>query len=158
LDDPDFLLVDDPNYTGPLLQPELVMTAEASLGVRLPGAYLRLLATHNGGRFTRPCLPTQFATSWAPDHFQVDALFGIGGTNGIDSDVGSRYLIAEWGYPDVGVVVGECPSAGHDTVMLDYSSSGPEAEPTVVYVDEDRVPKQVANSFEAFLARLTLCE
>lgn len=43
---------------------------------------------------------------------------------------------------------------GHDAVMLDYSGSGPAGPPRVVYVDEDRIPRELAPSFDEFLARL----
>lgn len=36
------------------------------------------------------------------------------------------------------MVICDTPSAGHDTVMLDYSECGPEGEPSVAYIDEDR--------------------
>jgi hypothetical protein len=38
--------------------------------------------------------------------------------------------------------------------MLDYSESGPDGEPSVVYVDEDRVPRRVAGTFAEFIALL----
>jgi hypothetical protein len=43
-------------------------------------------------------------------------------------------------------------------VLLDYSESGPEGEPAVVYVDEDRVPRRIADSFDEFLQRLVPCD
>ncbi|WP_433731846.1 SMI1/KNR4 family protein [Actinoplanes sp. CA-051413] len=96
--------------------------------------------------------PTSFRTSWAADHFAVDVLLGIGYAEGADAQ--SAYLIAEWDYPDIGVVIGVTPSAGHDTVMLDYSGCGPAGEPAVVYVDEDRLPRRVADSFAQFMSGL----
>lgn len=79
----------------------------------------------NGGTPTRRRFPTPFRTSWAPDHIDISGLLGIGGGPfGIDTATGSRYLIREWGYPDIGVVICDTPSAGHDIVMLDYSESG----------------------------------
>ena len=91
-------------------------------------------------------LQTRFKNSWAPDHIEIQALRGIGGKWGIDSKtgLGSRDLILEWGYPDIGVVICDMPSGGHDTVMLDYSTCGPTGEPAVAYVDEDRIPRQLA--------------
>jgi hypothetical protein len=49
------------------------------------------------------------------------------------------------------------PSAGHDTVMLDYSTCDTEGEPAVVYIDEDRIPKLLAPSFAEFLGGLYVC-
>ncbi|MEJ2857867.1 MULTISPECIES: SMI1/KNR4 family protein [unclassified Saccharothrix] len=149
---------EDPYYTGPPLTEDLVRGAETSLGVRLPRAYLGLLARRNGGTPRRRCVFTPFPTSWAPDHFEIRGLRGIGGKWGIDSpDLGSRYMVEEWGYPDVGVVICQLPSAGHDTVMLDYRDCGPEGEPAVVYVDEDRVPRRVADTFAQFTTTLRTC-
>ncbi len=144
-------------YTGPPVTPESIGAAEESLGVRLPVSLVALLGERNGGALLRRCFPTPFATSWAPDHIGVDAILGVGGEWGIDSELGSRYMIGEWGYPDVGVVFCSTPSGGHDTVMLDYRECGPEGEPAVVYVDEDRVPQRIAGSFDEFVAGLIEC-
>ncbi|MEU4670493.1 SMI1/KNR4 family protein [Amycolatopsis sp. NPDC023774] len=132
-------------------EPSRVAAAEHTLGVRLPRSYLAALAA--GPLLRRRC-PSSFPTSWAGDHFEVEVLLGIGGPDGIDGEFGSAYLVAEWEYPDVGVVIGMTPSGGHDTVMFDYSTSGPAGEPAVVYVDEDRVSRRVARSFAEFLGKL----
>lgn len=133
---------------------QAVRAAEATLGVVLPPAYVDLLLQHNGGVPRHRRCPTPFPTSWDEDHFQVSRLLGVGGDDGIDSQFGSAYMVAEWGYPDVGVVLFDTPSGGHDTVMLDYRRCGPTGEPAVVYVDEDRVPREVAPTFAAFIAAL----
>ncbi|MCT9078512.1 SMI1/KNR4 family protein [Streptomyces fulvoviolaceus] len=137
----------------------MIRRAEEELGVRLPRSYVDVLLLRNGGTPRHRCCPTTFPTSWADDHFEISGIRGIGGTWGIDSSsgMGSSYLIAEWRYPDIGVVICDTPSAGHDTVMLDYSGCGPEGEPSVAYIDEDRIPRKVAESFEEFLARLVPC-
>lgn len=139
-------------WVGPPLTTEMVRRAEETFGVRLPRSYLALMYRQNGGILTNNCCPTDFRTSWAADHFQVDVLMGIGYDEGIDTQSG--YLISEWGYPQVGVVLGVTPAAGPDTVMLDYSGTGRDGEPAVVYVDEDRIPRRVAGSFAEFMARL----
>jgi hypothetical protein len=150
---------EDDFYTGPPLTEALILRAEEILGVHLPAVYVALLEQRNGGVPRRRCLRTDFATSWADGYFEVRALLGIGGERGIDSAQrhGSRYLIAEWGYPDIGVVICEMPSGGHDAVMLDYSACGPEGEPSVAYVDEDRIPRRVAESFPEFVVQLKPC-
>ncbi|MEU9856257.1 SMI1/KNR4 family protein [Streptomyces sp. NPDC047974] len=150
------LFDDSDYYTGPRLDKEMVRRAEEDLGVRLPDSYVETLLLRNGGTPRRRCYPTPFRTSWAEDHFEISGIRGIGGARGIDarSGGGSAYQIEEWGYPDIGVVICDTPSAGHDTVMLDYSECGPYGEPAVAYIDEDRVPRRVARSFAEFLQRL----
>ncbi len=93
-------------------------------------------------------------TSWASDHIAVAVLLGVGTADGIDGELGSEYLIQEWEYPAVGVVVFGTPSGGHDTVMLDYTQCGSQGEPRVVYVDEDRIPIPVASTFQEFVDAL----
>lgn len=148
----------DDLYTGPSLDDTMLRRAEETLGVRLPRTYVEVLFHRNGGLLQRRCCPTEFPASWATDHFEILALLGIGGEWGIDSPFGSAYLITEWGYPAIGVVLCAMPSGGHDAVMLDYSESGPEGVPAVAYIDEDRIPRRVANSFEEFLLRLVPCK
>jgi len=129
--------------------------AQARLTYKLPAAYVALLRVRNGGDLRRTRCETDFATSWAPDHFVVESLVGVGqAALALDGDTGSDYMIREWGYPDIGLVVGVTPSAGHDTVMLDYRDCDPDSEPRVVYVDEDRIPRIVAESFGAFIDAL----
>jgi hypothetical protein len=110
---------DDSDYfTGPALTAEAVAGAEASLGYSLPAAYVELLRSRNGGCPRRACFPTATPTSWADDHIALSGIRGIGGKWGIDSPtLGSKVMIEEWGYPRIGIVVGECPSAGHDEVI-----------------------------------------
>lgn len=144
-------------YRCPPFTDHLLRSAEARLGYRLPSSYVDVLREQNGGTLVRGCYPTSFATSWAPDHVELTALLGIGGERGIDAEFGSAYLIEEWSYPSIGVVLAATPSGGHDTVMLDYSSCPPSDEPTVVFVDEDRVPRLLAPTFAEFFGGLHDC-
>lgn len=104
----------DDVYTGPPLDAELLHRAQQALHVQLPRAYIELLTRRNGGVPRRRCFPTDFSTSWASDHFEIRALLGVGGDWGIDSESGqgSKVMIAEWGYPGVGLVVCDMPSGG----------------------------------------------
>ncbi len=107
----------------------------------------------------RRCYRTKVPTSWAPDHIEIAGLLGLGGKWGIDSEDGngSRAMIAEWEYPDIGVVICDMPSGGHDAVMLDYSGCGRDGEPAVVYVDEDRSVVLLASTFAEFRDGLVAC-
>lgn len=149
---------DDNYYSGPPLSDDMVRAAEATIGFRLPPAYLELLREMNGGIPIRRCFLTAARTSWAEDHIEISGLLGIGSEEGIDGKLGSAYLIQEWGYPNVGVVICDTPSGGHDTVMLDYRECGPEGEPQVVYIDDDRAILPLAASFAEFANRLIDCD
>ncbi|MCZ8524002.1 MULTISPECIES: SMI1/KNR4 family protein [Paenibacillus] len=137
----------------------MVRRTEQLLGYKLPSSYIDLIRTRNGGSPVRSCFPTAASTSWAEDHIAISGICGIGGQWGIDSEeLGSRFMIEEWGYPDIGIVVCECPSAGHDAVMLDYSACGPEGEPQVIHVDVETggEPRRtfLAEDFQSFLEGL----
>ncbi|MEV0093699.1 SMI1/KNR4 family protein [Streptomyces sp. NPDC050738] len=136
-------------YGGPSLDDSLIARAEEVLGVKFPDSYLNVLREKNGGCLRLGCFPTNVSTTWAPDHISLDVLFGIGGEFGIDAV--SAELVEEWGYPNIGIVIGITPAAGPDTVMLDYSTCGPSGEPSVVYVEDDREPKLLASDFATFL-------
>jgi hypothetical protein len=139
-----------PRWTGPPVDDELVRAAEETLGVRLPRSYVDVLRRQNGGVLADNCRPTDFATSWAADHLQMDVLRGIGYPEGIDAV--SADLIDEWDYPDTGVVIGVTAMAGPDTVMLDYSEPVPDGDAPVIYVGSDGVPHRVAGTFAEFMS------
>lgn len=154
----------DSNYhTGPSLTDEMVQHAESELGIKLPFAYIELLRVKNGGTPRIKCYPTKKPTGWAEDHIQVEVIFGISGKRGIDTKFGSRYLITEWGYPDVGVVIGETPSAGHEAIMLDYNQCSVQGEPRVIYVDTETTNGkpdtiELAPNFATFISGFVSCD
>lgn len=102
--------------------------------------------------------PTEEPTSWAEDHIAISGIMGIGREKSYSlcGDLGSPFMIEEWGYPDIGVVICDCPSAGHDVVMLDYRASGSDGEPAVVHVDQEDDYKItfLAANFEEFIKGL----
>lgn len=145
-------------YDAPSLTEEMVRHAEIRLGYRLPPEYLDLLTIRNGGYLRNRCIRVDFPNSWASDHIQVDGVRGIGGSLGIvdDDGLGSAYLIEEWNYPEIGIVIGVMPSGGHDALMFDYRNS--HTEPAVVYIDEDRSIHFVSRNLGEFITRLESCD
>lgn len=137
---------------------ELIASIEEELGYKLPSSYILLMKQQNGGIPKNTCFPTEEATSWAENHIAITGILGIGREKrySLCGDLGSRFMIEEWGYPDIGVVICDCPSAGHDVVMLDYRACGRDGEPEVIHVDQedDYEITFLAENFEAFISGL----
>ncbi len=145
-------------YVEEPLTEELVRAVEAELGYRLPRAYVAFMRHQNGGIPKRSHFPTDRPTSWAEDHVAIAGFLGIGRSKpySLIGEYGNKFSQREWGYPNFGVYICDCPSGGHDMVMLDYRASGPDGEPTVVHVDQelDYRITPLAPSFDAFVRRL----
>ncbi len=137
---------------------ELINSIEQELGYKLPSSYIQLMKHQNGGVPKNTNFPTEEPTSWAEDHIAITGIMGIGREKSYSlcGDLGSQFMIEEWGYPDIGVVICDCPSAGHDVVMLDYRACGREGEPEVVHVDQedDYEITFLADNFEDFIRGL----
>ncbi|WP_251383849.1 SMI1/KNR4 family protein [Paenibacillus sp. MER 99-2] len=146
------------NHVSEPFDEEMIGSIERELGYKLPASYIQLMNTQNGGVPTLTAFPTQGATSWAEDHIAITSILGIGRDKmySLGGEFGSRFMIEDWGYPDLGIVICDCPSAGHDVVMLDYRFCGPEGEPCVVHVDQedDYEITYLAANFEAFVRGL----
>lgn len=145
-------------YVGAAPSDELIASVETELGYRLPDSYIELMKTQNGGIPRNRCFPTEQSTSWAEDHVAITGILGIGRemAYSLCGDLGSTFMLEEWGYPDIGVCICDCPSAGHDIIMLDYRKYGREGEPEVVHVDQecDYEVTFLAKDFESFIRGL----
>jgi SMI1-KNR4 cell-wall len=121
---------------------ELISSIESELGYRLPESYLVMAKNQNGGIPRDLNFPTKTPTSWAEDHVGITGILGIGRikSSSLCGELGSKFMQEEWGYPEFGICICDCPSAGHDMIMLDYSECGPNGEPRVVHVDQENVP------------------
>lgn len=137
---------------------ELIDSAEKELGYKFPASYIELMRIQNGGLVDKDCFPTEEATSWADDHIAITGIMGIGREKNysVCGELGSHFMVEEWGYPDDGIYICNCPSAGHDMILLDYSNCGKDREPVVVHVDqEDNYKKTfLAKDFETFIKGL----
>lgn len=145
-------------YVSPPPGDELIASVEEELGYKLPASYIALMKQHNGGIPYNTCYPTEEATSWAEDHVAIEGILGIGRDKpySLCGGLGSTFMIEDWGYPDIGVVICDCPSAGHDVIMLDYRYCGKDGEPEVIHVDQenDYEITYLAPDFETFIRGL----
>jgi SMI1-KNR4 cell-wall len=148
----------DREYVDRQITDEMIQSIEDELGYKLPASYIQLMRSQNGGCPARTCHRVAERTSWAEDHVAITGIKGIGRDKiwSLCGTLGSRQLIDEWGYPAIGIYFGDCPSAGHDILCLDYSNCGPTGEPRVIHIDQEYDYKvtQVADSFEAFIRNL----
>jgi hypothetical protein len=145
-------------YVGPPFTRTLVAAVEHDLGYKLPDSYVELMKSQNGGIPRKTKHRTAVPTSWAKDHIAITGIFSIGKEDScsLGGMFGSRFWIAEWGYPAIGVYFADCPSTGHDMLCLDYRARGPRGEPQVVHVDQERdyAITFVAENFESFIRNL----
>ncbi len=147
---------DEDFYTGDRLPTdEIISQVEDILGYNLPRSYIEFMKIHNGGTPAKNCFPTYTPTSWADDHIAISDFLPIGfeSDDSLCGKFGSRFWIDEWEYPDIGVAICTCPSAGHDMVFLDYRRCGIYGEPAVVHIDQenDYHITLLAQSFEEFI-------
>ncbi len=145
-------------YVLPPLTDILIESVQNRLGYRLPTAYIELMRFQNGGLLKKTAFPTTEPTSWAENHVAIHGIRGIGDSKiySLCGALGSQFKIAEWGYPPIGIYFGDCPSAGHDMICLDYRRCGPSGEPKVVHVDQEVDYKitHLADNFELFISGL----
>lgn len=146
------------SYVEKPLTDATLRAAESELGVKLPAAYVALMRHQNGGIPKRTCFPSEEPTSWAEDHVAITGIMGIGREKpySLLGQLGSRFMQREWGYPEFGICICDCPSAGHDMIMLDYRACGPDGEPSVIHVDQERdfAVTPLAPDFETFIRGL----
>ena len=131
----------------PLTEEDIQNTVR-NLGYKLPILYIQLMTIQNGGypRNTLIQLDNEKPTNYSISKFiELDSIEAEG-----------EYMRNEWGYPDIGLYICDCPSAGHHLVALDYTGCGPEGEPTVVHIDQEKDFKKtmLAANFEQFIDKL----
>ena len=146
------------NYVSEPPTDDLINSVEQELGYKLPATYIELMKNQNGGIPKNKAFPTNERTSWAEDHAAIHGILGIGREKdySLCGETGSQFMIDEWGYPEVGVYFGDCPSAGHDMICFDYRKNGKDGEPQVVHVDQEDDYKItfLAENFAEFITGL----
>ena len=144
----------DEDYIGRPATQDMIQKVERKTGRKLPSSYIELIMSQNGGTPTNTAFRTTEATSWAEDHIAINGILGVDDSRpySIDNDL----WVDEWGYPDLGIYIYDCPSGGHDIVCLDYRKCGPSDEPEVVHIDQELDYKvtRLADNFESFVRGL----
>lgn len=150
------------NYEDVSPTDEMVKSLEEQLGYRLPISYVEFMRVQNGGFPNFDCHSAEQSTSWSNTHVAISGFLSVGRKNGysIGHEYGGQSTVEEWGYPQIGIMICDCPSAGHDIIMLDYRECGNDGEPQVVHVDEEFDYKitVLAKDFESFVRGLKLSQ
>jgi len=150
------------NYIGSPVTDQMIKEAESKLGYKLPKSYIDLMKFQNGGTPKNTRYRTSKPTSWAEDHIAITGIYGIDKRkpSSVCGEFSSKFWMEEWGYPDIGVYICDCPSAGHDMICLDYSKCGPLGNPEVVHIDQELGYQKtfLAKNFEAFIRGLESAE
>lgn len=118
-----------------------IAQAESILGYKLPDSYKNLIKRHNGGLLKRNHFENPLKRDWVQETFAIESIHGVDNTKmySLYGESGTKFWINEWGYPDIGVVIGEDLYAhAHCLFFLDYSDCGPKGEPCVVYISQER--------------------
>lgn len=132
----------------------LIASVEEELVFKLPKYYVEMMKLHNGG------IPhnKQYPVPGTEEFITISGILGIGRdkNKSLCGASGSRTIIENGRYPEVGVVICDCPSE-NEVVMLDYREFGNDGEPEVIHVDRDNKYKitRLADNFESFIAGLT---
>ncbi len=141
-------------YTHETPTDELIADIEAELGYKLPESYIWLMKQHNGGI---PVKDTFYYGDGEYDYVSVEGILGIGrhGEHSPHFRITDDYIY-EWGYPNIGIPLCDCPSAGHDMIFLDYRECGTRGEPQVVHIsqEDNYCITFLANNFEEFIRGL----
>lgn len=141
-------------YIGKAPTDEEISEIEKELGYKLPQSYIELIKKHNGGI---PVLRVFLTDDY---EINITGIFGIDRTkcHSLCGELGSAFMISEWGYPNIGIAVADTISGGHDMIFLDYRECGKDGEPKVVVVDQesDYHIGVLADTFEDFIKGLTI--
>lgn len=143
---------------GPELTDEMIREAERELGYRLPASYLWLMKRYNGGYLKKTDFLLGYELPQVGDRTTMNQLYPIGKYTSItiNGSMGTDFLVEEWGFPPIGVAIGDGMCGCHEVFFLDYRECGPEGEPKVSHVDQefDYRITVLAENFESFIRGL----
>ncbi|NUU77357.1 SMI1/KNR4 family protein [Paenibacillus xylanilyticus] len=136
---------------------EQIESVEERLVFKLPRAYVDMMKVHNGGVPHYRYIPVSEAGAAEKKLIEISGMLGIGQEkkHSLCGEEGSRFIIEQGGYPEIGVVLCKCPSDS-EIIMLDYRASDNAGEPEVVHVDKEDNYKitWLAPDFDTFVRSL----
>ena len=146
---------------GPDLTDEMILAVERELGYKLPEAYIWLMKRRNGGFLKRTDFLLGYELPVVGDRTMMRQLYQINMDNSfcaINGQYGTKFLVEDWGYPDIGVAIGVGFFGEHEIFFLDYRECGPQGEPKVSHVDQecDYRITVIAENFESFIRSLVI--
>lgn len=145
------------NWVLPSPTDEQVESVEERLVFKLPRAYVDMMKIHNGGIPHYRYVPVSEAGAAEKRLIEISGMLGIGQEkkHSLCGEEGSRWIIEQGGYPEIGVVLCKCPSDA-EIIMLDYRASDNAGEPEVVHVDKGNNYKitWIAPDFDTFVRSL----
>lgn len=147
------------NYVEEPLTDEMIAYTEKKLGYKLPKSYIELMKIQNGGRPKKEYWINENAKSNEVNIVGVNGFFGIGSKKkrSLFGEYGNEFWFKEWEYPrDIGVIIADTESGGHDMIYLDYRECEKDGEPkiSVCFGESDFEMQVLANNFEEFLIML----
>ncbi|MGX7087618.1 SMI1/KNR4 family protein [Gemelliphila palaticanis] len=147
------------NCTGEPLTNEIIRDAESKLGYKLPQAYIDMMKSRNGGNLIRNYWVNKNVKSNEVNVIGIECFYSIGSEKNYSlfGKFGNEFWFSVREYPrDVGVIIADTESGGHDMIYLDYRECGKNGEPkvSVCFQEYDYEIQVLANSFEEFLTML----
>lgn len=147
------------NYVEKPLTDEIIAFTENKLGYKLPQSYIELMRIQNGGKPKKEYWYNENAKENEIRIIGIAGFFGIGSnkSNSIFGKFGNEFWFDEWEYPrDLGIIIADTESGGHDMIYLDYRKCVKEGEPkvSVCFAEYDNKIRVLANSFDEFITML----
>ncbi len=141
--------------TGEILTDEMLIATEKELGYRLPDSYKEFMKIRNGGKPVKDFFVSE------KDRYcvQLGMFFSISEDkqNSIFGEFSNEFWYEIWRYPcDIGVIIADTISAGHEMIYLDYRECGKSGEPKVCIClqESDFETIHLANNFDEFVNNL----
>lgn len=137
----------------------MIAEAEEKLGCTLPKSYITLMKSRNGGKPLKNFWIGEDVGGNCEYHIGLGVFFSIGSEkqDSLFGKFGNEFWHEEWEYPrDVGVMIGDTISGGHEIIYLDYRECGRHGEPkvSICFQESDYEIVTLANNFEEFVENL----